>query len=452
MNPSKKAGFICEQCGTQVPKWMGRCPGCGAWDSMKVHRVQSAVQLSEDDEGVPEILSLGEVSPVERWPSGISEWDRVVGGGLVPGGVYLIGGEPGIGKSTLMLQVAERMLATNHSVLYVAGEESASQIRRRAERLNLNLERLAILSQAELHKIIGALRTRTPGVVIVDSIQTMYSRRHPAPPGTPSQLRITALRLIQEIKKCNSTLLLIGHVTKTGLLAGPRLLEHMVDAVFYFEGDRHHAYRMLRAVKNRFSSADEVGIFEMTERGMVEVPNPAVVWLEMEHEQARTGGILCSVMEGSRTMVLEIQALVAPTVYAAGRRTALGVDLGRVHMLAAVVERTLGFPLSRYDIYVRLSEGFRSRDPGLDLPLVTALISSFENFPIPMSWGAFGEVALTGRVRPVTFMQRRWNELQRQGVSTLFTPRGKLDISDQKGRVEVLDVRSLRDEMKAGYL
>ena len=447
MAKKAKQQYICEHCGYVSGKWLGRCPQCKAWDSL-VLQVPVAGVAGATAPAPTRIADLARHEQLPRWSTGIGEWDRVVGGGILPGGIYLVGGEPGIGKSTLMLQLLDRFLQQGLRALYVSGEESAPQIYQRMDRLGLHLAELQVLADAELHAIEAALDQIRPQVVVIDSVQTLYANDVGTAPGTLTQLRACTTRLMQRAKRQGFALILIGHVTKAGQLAGPKTLEHMVDGVFYFEGDRQLAYRMIRAVKHRFGPVEEVGIFTMTEQGLQEVPNPAAAWLEPLEEGTRVGGILCPVLEGVRSLVLEVQALVAPTVFAAGRRTALGVGLNRVHMIAAVLERRAGVPLSRYDVYVKLSAGFHSRDPALDLALVAAMYSSFKNLAVPVNWAAFGELALTGRVRPVPYAERRVQALQRIGVQRVFAPAAKDAGADHAAWSPVTSVEELIEKLE----
>ena len=445
MGKKQKVTYRCQSCGYRSGKWLGRCPRCDAYDVFEEERVSTAsaprVQV--------ETMRLEEANPPERWLSGVEEWDRVLGGGIVPGGTYLVGGEPGIGKSTLMLQVLERYITQGLKGLYIAGEESPDQIARRVRRLGLDLGRLEVTTITDIDGIVAVIEDRQPDLVVVDSVQMITASDTPYRTGSPALLRTVAHRLIQVAKQRGTAVVFIGHVTKEGQLAGPRMLEHMVDGVFYFEGDRQMALRMIRAVKHRFGPADEVGLFEMTDRGLVPVANPATRWLDFDRESARVGGILCPVMEGIRCLVLEIQALAAPTVYAMGRRTSLGLDVGRVHTVCALLERHLGIPLSRYDVYVKISAGFRTNDPGIDLALAVALFSSFENHPIPMTWAAFGELALTGRTRPVGFIERRIQTLKRLGMTSVIVP-GVTKADEGEVNVVTLDeLKQLRDVLKS---
>ncbi len=416
-----KRRFVCQNCGYTSPKWLGRCPSCQMWDVFdeEVESPTDRTRRVEAAHAAP-LYRLTEVRPPERWVSGMTEWDRVLGGGLLPGSVYLVGGDPGIGKSTLMLQVLDRYLQQGRRCLYIAGEESPGQIRQRTERLGVRLEDLWVCPDPCLESVQAVISRENPQIVVVDSIQMMYTERHPSPAGTIRQLRECGLALIHMAKQHAFALLLVGHVTKGGTLAGPRLLEHMVDGVLYFEGDRYYSFRILRAVKNRYGPVQEVGIFEMTEHGLREVADPSLLWIDFTSVQARVGAVLCPVMEGARSIIVEVQALVAPTVFPTGRRTALGIDLNRLYIVSAVLERRLGYPLSRYDVYVKLTGGFHSRDPALDLAIAVAMFSAVENRPVSVRWAACGELALTGEVRRVPYMSQRLQSLARLGVDTCF--------------------------------
>lgn len=421
MTRKPKIEYRCQSCGYTSAKWHGQCPRCREYDTfealenIKRHSGHLALQR----------VNLRDVRPPERWVSGIEEWDRVLGGGLVPGGTYLLGGEPGIGKSTLMLQVLACYLKKGLKALYVAGEESPDQIAQRVQRLDLDLANLELTTDTRVEVLTQTIHQDPWDLIVVDSVQMLTDTERPYRAGSQALMRSAVHQLVQAGKSTGTAIVFIGHVTKEGHLAGPRMLEHMVDGVFYFEGDRQLALRMVRATKHRFGPADEVGLFEMTEKGLKPISNPATRWVDFDRESARVGGILCPILEGIRCLVVEIQALVAPTVYATGRRTALGVDVGRVHTVCALLERHLKIPLSRYDVYIKLSGGLRTNDPGLDLALAIALFSSYENLSVPMTWAAFGELTLTGRTRAVSFMEKRLSTIERLGLTTVFIPGGE---------------------------
>ncbi len=414
--------FVCQGCGAEHRKWMGRCPDCGEWNTIEEQFIQETGQRSGKARPLPtrpitEIATSREA----RLRTGIEELDRVLGGGLVRDSAVLIGGDPGIGKSTLLLQAAAR-LAESHDTLYITGEESLQQVRLRGERIGAANEQLRLLAACELEAILATLADQRPAVVIIDSIQTMVSSRLSSAPGTVSQVRDCSAALIQQAKQQGFALILVGHVTKEGTLAGPRVLEHMVDTVLYFEGDKGHAHRILRAVKNRFGPAGEIGVFEMTDSGLMGIRDASRLFLA-ERIKDTPGSVVLACLEGTRPMLVEIQALIAPTVYATPKRTAVGLDSARVAMLTAVLERRMGLPLTRHDVYVNVAGGARIREPAADLAILMAMVSAYRDRPYPADLAVFGEVGLTGEVRPVGQPETRANEALGMGFHHLVIPK-----------------------------
>lgn len=421
-----KSVFFCKECGYESAKWLGQCPGCHTWNSFTEEPViqsktkQSAHSLAA---AAATPLPLNQVSPEreERIRTGIGELDRVLGGGIVRGSLVLVGGDPGIGKSTLLLQMCREL--RGRRVLYVSGEESMQQIKMRADRLGTFPEEVLLLAETNLERIAAVLDGERPEVVIVDSIQTMYREEIDAAPGSVSQVREATASLLRLAKDNNITIFIVGHVTKEGTVAGPRMLEHMVDTVLYFEGDHSAVYRILRAVKNRFGSTNEIGVFEMSGTGLAEVVNPSRYMLEGKPEE-EPGSVVTTVMEGTRPILVEVQALVCPTNFNMPRRTAAGTDYNRVNLLMAVMEKRLGISLSGCDAYVNVAGGMRIVEPSLDLAIILALLSSYRNRAVDARTIAFGEVGLTGEVRSVSMMVQRIREAKKMGYRTCIIPRG----------------------------
>ncbi len=416
--------FVCQQCGNQQPRWLGRCPDCGAWDSFveqiiskasagRPARIGSAAQPTP----ITQVIAAG----FERLPVEGDEFTRVLGGGLVPGSLVLIGGDPGIGKSTLLTQIGARFAERNGSVLYISAEESAQQLRLRTERLGLLNERLFVLGETNLELVINVINDLRPALVIVDSIQTVYLEEITSAAGSVSQVREGAMRLLRVAKESGIPIFLVGHVTKEGTIAGPRVLEHIVDVVLYLEGDRFHRYRMLRSVKNRFGSTDEVGVFEMTQTGMAEVSNPSQVFLA-ERSASTPGSTVAVTMEGTRPILVEIQALTAYTQNPQPRRTANGFDPNRLTMLIAVLSKRVGLPLYNQDIYVNVVGGLRVTEPAADLAVATAIASSFRNQRIDEELVLVGEIGLSGELRSVSQLERRLGEAAKLGFSRALYP------------------------------
>lgn len=414
--------FICQSCGAEQRKWMGQCPDCREWNTISEQVVETTNRTGHNGQIIATMPITGiQHESSSRHSTCIEEFDRVLGGGLVTDSAILIGGDPGIGKSTLLLQAASK-LARQHRVLYVTGEESIQQVRLRGERINALHDNLHLVSACELESIILTINDAEPAMVIIDSIQTMVTSRLSSAPGTVSQVRDCAAALIQQAKRTGFALILVGHVTKDGALAGPRVLEHMVDAVLYFEGDRGHAHRILRAAKNRFGPAGEIGVFEMTDRGLIGIRDASRMFLA-ERAKDTPGSAVLACLEGTRPLLLEVQALIAPTVYATPKRSAVGLDVGRVAMLTAVLERRIGLPLSQHDVYINVAGGARITEPAADLAVLMAMISAYQERPITHDIAVFGEIGLTGEVRPVDQPEARVREAVSMGFRHLIIPR-----------------------------
>ena len=442
--------FFCNHCGNETPKWQGRCPACGAWNTIEEHtekpmpgRAKAApVGMSRRPQKLSEVDSDNEI----RFTTGMAELDRVLGGGAVLGSLVLVGGAPGIGKSTLLLQIC-KSLCQGHRVLYVSGEESERQLKLRADRLGVTSESLYILSETRLSDILAAVEELAPNILIIDSIQTLYNEENESSPGSVSQVKDCTLSMMQLSKSQGLTIFLVGHINKDGNIAGPKVLEHMVDCVLYFEGDQNSSYRLLRAAKNRFGSTNEIGVFEMMDRGLVEVPNPSQMLLSGRPEGA-SGTCVACVMEGTRPVLAEVQALVSKTMLNAPRRTADGFDFNRAILLLAVTEKRAGMKLSMFDAYINVIGGLHLEEPGADLSVVLAIASSYRDAPIPGDLVAIGEVGLTGEVRSVSHVNQRLGEVHRLGFRKCIIPNGgheKLEIPEG---LEVYKVRNLREAIE----
>lgn len=418
--------FFCQQCGYESTKWMGQCPECREWNTFVEEAAdrgagkKSSKRKGEELKPIP--LSKVEMADQQRIPTGLAELDRVLGGGMVPGSLVLVGGDPGIGKSTLLLQVCRNLAAGGRNILYISGEESMQQIKIRARRIGTFADTLTLLCETNLSDVESVVRRQKPEVVIIDSIQTMYSEQISSAPGSVSQVRQATSVFMQIAKQLDITIFVVGHVTKEGVVAGPRVLEHMVDTVLYFEGDRHAAYRILRGVKNRFGSTNEIGVFEMCEKGLAEVKNPSEYMLNGKPAGASGSIVTCSI-EGTRPILLEIQALVCRTSFGLPRRTAAGADLNRVNLLMAVLEKRAGIPLSSCDAYINIAGGIRMNEPAIDLGLVLAIVSSYREVPVRDKTVCFGEVGLSGEVRAVSMAQQRIQEAKKLGFEECILPK-----------------------------
>lgn len=445
-----KTLFFCQNCGYESPKWQGQCPSCRQWNTFVEETVsketEKAIRKSEDLR--PSSLDEISVSQEERFSTHMEEFDRVLGGGIVPGSLILIGGDPGIGKSTLLLQMCRQLAEDQVDILYISGEESLRQIKLRAERMGNFGSSLKLLCETNLDLIRGVIEKTKPKVVIIDSIQTMYRDEVASAPGSVSQVRESTSVLMQIAKGENITVFVVGHVTKEGAVAGPRVLEHMVDAVLYFEGDRYASYRILRGVKNRFGSTNEIGVFEMRGNGLREVANPSEYMLEGKPTGASGSVVACSV-EGTRPILIEIQALVSRSNFGMPRRTAVGCDYNRINLLMAVLEKRLGLKLGEYDAYVNLAGGIRINEPAIDLGLALAIASSYLDCVIADSVICFGEVGLSGEVRSVTMADQRVREAQKLGFTTCILPEANLSGIETRGSMQLIGVKSVRDAVSA---
>ncbi len=425
MSKSVKTTYFCQSCGAESAKWMGKCPSCGAWNSMVEEVIQKSdtrdrphlIQGKSKVSNKPKRLADINVSEEERILSPDSELNRVLGGGIVPGSVVLIGGEPGIGKSTLMLQLATKL--EEKTILYVSGEESEKQIRMRAERIQGNKNQCYILSEVNTQNIFKQIEPLEPDVIIIDSIQTLFSAHIESAAGSISQIRQCTSELVKYAKEVHVPVFIIGHITKEGTIAGPKVLEHMVDTVLQFEGDRHHSYRVLRALKNRFGSVSELGIYEMSMSGLREVINPSEMLLS-DWENPLSGVCIGAAMEGNRTLLIEIQSLVSNATYGTPQRSTTGFDPKRLNMLLAVIEKIGGFPLATYDIFLNITGGIKVQDPALDLAVCMSILSSFRNFVIPHDSCFIAEVGLGGELRQVGQVQQRVVEAQKMGMKTAY--------------------------------
>lgn len=432
--------FFCQNCGYESSKWMGQCPGCKEWNTFVEEKApkKSAGGRSSlgKERAVPVTLKEIELKEEERISTGIGELDRVLGGGIVAGSLMLVGGDPGIGKSTLLLQVCKNLANDNHDVMYISGEESLKQIKLRAQRIGEFKDTLTLFCETNLADIEEVVKAKKPEVVIIDSIQTMYNENVSAAPGSVSQVRESTGTLMMLAKTLGIAIFIVGHVTKEGVVAGPRVLEHMVDTVLYFEGDRHASYRILRGVKNRFGSTNEIGVFEMRGNGLREVTNPSEFMLTGKPVGASGSVVTCS-LEGTRPILVEIQALVSDTSFQIPRRTTVGIDFNRVNLLMAVLEKRAGMQLGGCDAYVNLTGGMRLSEPSIDLAVVAAVISSYRNIVIDEHTIIFGEVGLTGEVRGVAQAEQRIKEAEKMGFTRCIVPKSNYDGIMANGRPEI---------------
>lgn len=446
---AKKSIYFCQNCGHEESKWLGQCPMCREWNTFVEEKVTvSKGTAAKNTVREAEVVTLSSVSTdqEDRMQTEIEELDRVLGGGVVPGSLVLVGGDPGIGKSTLLLQVCKRLSDQGRKVLYISGEESLKQIKLRANRMGTFSDHLLLLCETNLETIRQVIEREHPAVAVIDSIQTMYSEEVTAAPGSVSQVREATNTLMQIAKGLNITIFIVGHVTKEGTVAGPRVLEHMVDTVLYFEGDRHASYRILRGVKNRFGSTNEIGVFEMRETGLEEVPNPSEYMLNGRPEDASGSVVACS-MEGTRPILMEIQALVCRSNFGMPRRTAAGTDYNRVNLLMAVLEKRVGLPLSNYDAYINIAGGIRMNEPAIDLGIVMAIVSSYKNQSISPGTIVFGEVGLSGEVRAVSMPEQRVAEARKLGFKTCIMPQVSKDMLKKMEGIEVIGVKSVNQAM-----
>lgn len=446
MAKGKTTIFFCQECGYESSKWLGQCPSCKAWNSLvEEPSVSVKAESGKRRHGAPVLSRLSEIKTgeEERIFTGLNELDRVLGGGIVPGSLILVGGDPGIGKSTLLLQICHT-LADGRKVIYISGEESLRQIKLRADRLGSFPEGLLLLCETSLETIEAVIEKEKPDIVIIDSIQTMYKEEIASAPGSVSQVRESTSSLMRIAKGMGISVFIVGHVTKEGVVAGPRVLEHMVDTVLYFEGDRYAAYRILRAVKNRFGSTNEIGVFEMRENGLIEVKNPSEYMLNGKPQGASGSVVTCS-MEGSRPILLEVQALVCRTNFGMPRRTAAGTDYNRVNLLMAVLEKRAGVRLSDCDAYVNIAGGMKMNEPSLDLGIIMALVSSYQDKALKEDTIVFGEVGLSGEIRGVSMAKQRIQEAKKLGFRKCILPNVSIEGAGKTSGIELVGVSGVRE-------
>lgn len=444
-----KSVFVCSECGYESPKWMGKCPGCNSWNSFyeeKLAKSSASSKYEKKKEAVPTLLNELEGKVVDRVSTGFNELDRVLGGGLVKGSLVLLGGEPGIGKSTLILQICDKVKGEGQ-VLYVSGEESAEQIKIRADRLGIANKDILFLGETDISLIEDAILKMNPKLVIIDSIQTMYSDDITAAAGSVSQVREITSRVMRVCKANAITTIIIGHVTKDGNIAGPRVLEHMVDTVLYLEGERYFSYRILRGVKNRFGSTNEIGMFEMMQEGMVEITNPSSILIS-EREDNPAGSVIIATMEGTRPLLIEVQALTTPSVFGLPRRTANGMDYNRLTLLIAVLEKKAGLMLGNQDVYLNIVGGIKVNEPATDLGVILAACSSFKNISVPRGTVAIGEVGLTGEVRSVNLIEKRIKEAEKLGFKCCIIPESNKKLLKESYNLDIIGVKNVNEVMQ----
>ena len=441
-----KTIFVCNECGYESAKWMGKCPACNSWNTFFEEKLSTKVESGKREKKIqeaPKPLNSFVGQDAQRTSTGYAELDRVLGGGLVKGSLVLVGGEPGIGKSTLILQLCDKVKGEG-KVLYVSGEESAEQIKLRADRLNIKNDDILFLGETDIDIIDQNIEELNPKLVIIDSMQTMYSEDISSAPGSVSQVR----EIMKICKSRKITTIIIGHVTKDGNIAGPRVLEHMVDTVLYIEGERYFSYRMIRGVKNRFGSTNEVGMFEMQEKGMVEITNPSSILIS-EREDNPSGSVVVATVEGTRPLLVELQALVTQSVFGLPRRTANGIDYNRLTLLVAVMEKKAGFMLGNQDVYLNVVGGLKVNEPALDLGIILATASSFKNVSIPKGVIALGEVGLTGEVRTINMMEKRLKEAERLGFKKCIIPENNKKLLKESYKLDIIGVKNINEAMKA---
>lgn len=449
MAKAKATAFFCKECGYESSKWVGQCPACKEWNTMVEEPTAKRELSGRAGSGIRQVtkpVKLEEVSIEEqdRISTGYQELDRVLGSGIVAGSLVLVGGDPGIGKSTLLLQVCRNLAADDHKVLYISGEESLKQIKLRANRIGVIRGELLFQCETNLDDIEASIRSEKPEIVVIDSIQTMFREDVSSAPGSVSQVRESTSLLMQIAKGLGIAVFIVGHVTKEGVVAGPRVLEHMVDTVLYFEGERNASYRILRGVKNRFGSTNEIGVFEMQEQGLVEVENPSEYLLSGRPEEASGAVVACSI-EGTRPILLEVQALVTQTNFGMPRRTAAGTDYNRVNLLMAVLEKRCHYEMSRFDAYVNIAGGVKMNEPALDLAIVLALVSSMKDRPVNPKTIIFGEVGLSGEVRAVSMAEQRVNEAIKLGFDSCILPGVSLDKMKKTDKITLHGVNNVRE-------
>ncbi len=444
-----KSVFVCSDCGYESPKWLGKCPSCGAWNTFYEETIQPSVTSNGKTKEAAKPMNLNNIEGKEsiRIDTGYDELNRTLGGGLVKGSLVLLGGEPGIGKSTLVLQLCDK-IANDGKVLYISGEESAEQVKLRADRLEIKNDNIMFLGETDINCIEQEIINMNPKMVVIDSIQTMYSPELTSAPGTVSQVREITARLMRCCKQNQITTIIIGHVTKDGNIAGPRVLEHMVDTVLYLEGERFFSYRILRSVKNRFGSTNEVGMFEMQNEGMCEVTNPSSILISENNEELPGSAIVCSI-EGTRPLLVELQALTTPSVYGLPKRTANGVDFNRVALLIAVLEKCGHIMLGNQDVYLNVVSGMKLQEPAIDLGIALVIASSFKNLYIPKDTAIIGEVGLTGEIRAVNLIDKRLKEVERLGIKKVIIPQNNKKLLKNTYKLDIIGVRNINDALKA---
>lgn len=445
-----KSVFVCNECGYESPKWLGKCPACGAWNTFFEQKIveskSTATGKSIKEKASPQVLDNVVGRTDTRMDTGIGELNRVLGGGLVNGSLVLLGGEPGIGKSTLILELCDKITGTG-KVLYVSGEESAEQVKIRADRLEIKNSNIMFLGETDIDVIEETILAMEPKLVIIDSIQTMYSEEITSAAGTVSQVREITARIMRVCKGHRITTIIIGHVTKDGNIAGPRVLEHMVDTVLYLEGERYFSYRILRSVKNRFGSTNEIGMFEMRNEGMVEIKNPSQILIS-DREDNPPGSILVASVEGTRPLLIELQALTTPTVFGLPRRAANGIDYNRLTMLIAVLEKKTGLPLGSQDVYLNVVSGIKLVEPAVDLGTCLVVASSFKNYALPKDMVAIGEVGLTGEIRAVNMIEKRIKEVEKMGFKTCIIPESNKKLLKDSFKIDIIGVRTINEAMQ----
>ncbi|MBR2405204.1 MAG: DNA repair protein RadA [Clostridia bacterium] len=444
--------FVCQECGYSTPKWLGKCPTCGNWNTFHEEievapsRYASPSQPSMTRLSKPKKLSEINTNETKRTSSGILELDRVLGGGIVKGSLVLVGGDPGIGKSTLLLQICEK-INSDKTVLYVSGEESAQQLKLRASRLKTSNEALLILAETELDTILNAAMETNPEIMVIDSIQTVFKNDIPSAPGTVTQVREATHHLMRFAKENDVAIFIVGHMTKDGNIAGPRMLEHMVDCVLYFEGERTQSYRILRTVKNRFGSTNEIGVFEMKEEGLVEVKNPSQMLLDGRPQNVSGSTVVCT-LEGSRPILAEVQALCSPTGFGNPRRMATGIDYGRSVLLTAILEKQLGYPMQNNDVYINVVGGIKLMETATDLAIIVAIASNIKNFIIDSKTIILGEVGLTSEVRTIGFCEQRINEAAKMGFDFCILPEANAQSMPKRTDIKLLPVKNVADAIR----
>lgn len=458
---NNKTIFVCSECDYKSPKWLGRCPSCKEWNTMEEQVVsvkpsatlKQTVSVRDSYDSVATAFNDLELPEYMRSDTGLGELDRVLGGGLVSGSVVLLAGEPGIGKSTLLTQISGSLASdvnSDNKILYISGEESQSQLKLRAKRLNIEVkdDNLYILTETNIENIMNEIDKLNPDIMIIDSIQTVYSEDISSSPGSITQVRETAARFIHKAKNDDISIILVGHVNKEGGIAGPKVLEHMVDAVLYFEGERHNSYRIIRAVKNRYGSTNEIGVFEMTDKGLAEIPNPSEVLLA-DRPKNVSGNCAVCMIEGTRPMIAEVQALSSITVFPSPKRTSNGIDINRLFLLLAVLEKRLGLRFSANDVYMNVIGGLKIDEPAADLAIALSLISSIKDQPIPDDLIAFGEIGLAGECRAISNIDSRIKESVRLGFNKIVIPQRSFDkLKDKPANVEFIPIRSIFEVLK----